>query len=435
MELEATVEGTIKVPKEYVSSSHLKHYTYNKITYDGEEVVHNYYQTSEKYWLPRNIDKFKKLFPNISLKYNLIANESTSFSFNEGIALYDYQEPFVDSILDVFKDDINCLAQAKTRFGKSICATAIIQKLKQKTLILVDKTLLVNQFVSDIKTFTNADIAILDKDLNDSTITIATFQFLNKNPDILKQIKLRYGLVIVDELHVSAANTYKRIIQSFPSRYRLGLTATPSRSSDGLTTVLFDLFGEVKVVGHNPNDMTVKWYCHQAPLSYNSIPFNPSASYNKYFLQEDIVNDIVGLVSKYSNRTIMLATPSQKVQNYYADLFETLGYTTCVFNSESKNKKAQDENIQKVKDGEIQLFTGLNVMLKGVSIPRLSLVINMMALSSKENVDQLVGRLKTKFDNKPEPLFINYVPKWGTYKSNKVIDILEELDNVEHILQ
>jgi len=433
MKHEAVVDGTIKISKKYVSNTNLKHYIYNKITYDGEEVVHNYYTTNNEYWFPRNIDKFKKLFPNISLKYNLITNESTSFNFNAGIALYDYQVPFVNLILDVFKNDINCLAQAKTRFGKSICATAVIQKLKQKTLILVDKTLLVNQFVSDIKTFTNANIGILDKDLNDYAITITTFQFLNKNPDIIKQIKLKYGLVIVDELHVSAANTYKRIIQSFPSRYRLGLTATPSRSSDGLTNVLFDLFGEIKVVGHNPNDMTVKWYNHQAPLSYKPSTFNPSASYNKYFLQETIVNDIVNLVSKYSDRTIMLATPSQKVQNYYTNLFETLGYTTCVFNSEARNKKVQDENIQKVKDGKIQIFTGLNVMLKGVSIPRLSLVINMMALGSKENVDQLVGRLKTKFDNKPEPLFINYIPKWGNYKSSKISDILDELDNVEKV--
>ena len=103
MRHEAIVEGTIKIPKKFVSSNHLKHYIYNKITYDGEEIVHNYYQTRTEYWFPRNIDKFKKLFSNISLKYNLVTNESNPFSFNDGIALYDYQVPFVDSILDVFK--------------------------------------------------------------------------------------------------------------------------------------------------------------------------------------------------------------------------------------------------------------------------------------------------------------------------------------------
>jgi len=126
----------------------------------------------------------------------------------------------------------------------------------------------------------------------------------------------------------------------------------------------------------------------------------------------------------------MIATPSKKVQNHYEKVFNKLGITSCTFNSELKNKKLQDDNMQKVKDGDIKLFTGLNVMLKGVSIPRLSLVLNLMSISSEENLTQLLGRLKTKLDDKPSPLFININPKWDTFKTGKITELLEDMDNV-----
>lgn len=424
------VGGVIKVNKKYTNRDILKAYTYTKPIHDGvPEVVPNYYNTPTEIWLPRNLKKFKKYF-SLKLDYKLTETEPIDLEWASGYALYDYQEPFVDTIVETFKTDINCLAQAFTRFGKSISAIGVIERLRQKTIILVDKTLLVNQFIEDGSQYSTVDIGLLDKSGSLHDVTVTTFQFLNANPEILKAIKDEFGMVIVDELHVSAANTYKRIIQSFPVRYRLGLTATPTRSADNLTGVLTDLFGEVAVVGKNPNDMTVEWYNHKLSKSYKVSPYNPSASYNKFYLDLDVTKEIIEIVLANKDRTIMIATPSKKVQNHYEKVFNKLGITSCTFNSELKNKKLQDDNMQKVKDGDIKLFTGLNVMLKGVSIPRLSLVLNLMSISSEENLTQLLGRLKTKLDGKPTPLFININPKWDTFKTGKITELLEDMDNV-----
>jgi len=430
------VTGIIKINKSKASNKLLDAYTYNKKTYDGIEIVNNYYFNGEDYLLPRNLQKIRK-FSVEKFDYKLIKTDKINGEWNEGYGLYDYQKPFVKGILDNFKSDINTLAQAFTRFGKTACAVGTILELKQKTLILVDKTLLVDQFIQDAREYSNLNIGKLERDnlynILTYDVTVTTFQFLNRNNDVLKQIKDMFGLLIVDELHVSAATTYKRIIQSFPTRYRLGLTATPSRTSDNLTEVLTDLFGDIKVVGKNPNDMSVSWYNYSLPLTYKPSTYNPSASYNKYFSDGQIVASITQLIDKYKDRTIFIATKSKKIQNLFADIGSSLGITTCVFNSEAKNKKAQDSNMEKVNNGDITLFTGLNVLLKGVSIPRLSIVINLMAISSSEDLTQLVGRLKTKFNGKPSPIFINVTPKFHTYKTQKISELLTDMENVDEI--
>jgi len=417
--MKAIVEGTIKVAKSLIPKEILNEYTYLSPSYDGmPTTVLNYYETDTEYWFPRNLHKFKAL-SNLKLDYNLTEGSPIELEFNDWFDLYPHQYKVHDYIIGHFKSDINCLVQAPTRFGKAAVAIGVIKSLKVKTLILVDKTLLVEQFIEDGRSYSTVDIGKLEKGKPLNDVTVTTFQFLNKNLELLKEIKESFGLVIVDELHVSAAVTYKRIINSFPSRYRLGLTATPSRSSDNLTGVLYDLFGTVAIKGVNPNDMEVQWYNYKLPLHYKPSTYNPAKSYNEYFLKEEVTMKIMELIDKYKDKTIMIATNSKLIQNHYTELSKELGLTTCVFNSDAINKKVQSENLEKVKDGTITLFSGLNVLLKGISIPKLEVVINLMSIGSEENLTQLLGRLKTKYEGKTSPLFINVTGKFGSYKTER----------------
>jgi len=296
--MKALVEGTIKVNKNVVPNVMLKAYTYRSPNFDGTTTdVYNYYTTKDQYWFPRNLKKFQNYIPS-TLEYNLNKGSPINFKFNKGFNLYDYQQKSHDEIIEHFKSDINCLMRAPTRYGKTAISVGVIKSLGVKTLILVDKTMLVEQFIEDGRQYSTIDIGRLEKGKPLNDVTVTTFQFLNKNPELLKAIKNEFGLLIVDELHVSAAVTYKRIIQSFPTRYRLGLTATPSRSSDNLTGVLYDLFGEVAVIGINPNDMEVHWYNHKLSKHYKPSTYNPAKSYNDYFLSEDITLEIMELIKR-----------------------------------------------------------------------------------------------------------------------------------------
>lgn len=426
------VGGMIKVPLNKAYDA-MKAFIYVKPLYSGgTELVTTYKIEDDYVYFPRNLQKIRR-FTSLPFEYQLATPAVSPAEYADWFSLYDYQKVACKQIVQAFKSDINVLFQAGTRFGKTATALGVYNNLKVRTLILVDKNLLANQFKNDWLEYTDWDIDIELLSYGGGDVTISTFQYLNANPALMESIKEDYGLLIVDELHVSAAATYSNIIQKFNVRYRLGMTATPTRTSDRLTEVLHDLFGQVKVVGENPNNMEVYWTSFMLPKAYKASSYNPASSYEKYFLLPEVQEQIVGLALKYKDKTVMLATNSQKVQEHYMQLFNDLGLNTCVFNSASHNKKAEEENLRKVADGDITMFSGLNVLLKGVSIPRLEVIINLFSVSSPENVTQLVGRLKTKHPDKTKPLFINCKPKFGDYKSDKVESILAELDGTTYI--
>jgi len=425
---ELKVTGYIAAPSNLVPKSMKKAYTYQKKVYSGlPEDVKTYVEGKNHVHFPRNLQKMRR-FLKQPFSYNVVAPKVAIGSLAEWFDLYDYQKESCDAIVEHFKADVNVLFQAGTRYGKTSTALGVFRALGVRTLVLVDKTLLNDQFINDWLDYSGGTVRISNLSANGvSDVTVSTLQYLNANPKLPVELKDTFGLVIVDELHVSAATTYQRIIQSFNCRYRLGMTATPSRSADGLTGVLTDIFGDVKVIGVNPDNMTVHWKEYMLPKVYPSNPYNPSATYEKYFLDPEVTENIIGVLLEHKDKTVLLATNSKKVQNHYMSIMEGLGITTCVFNSEAINKKRQADNLQAVADGTITMFAGLNVLLKGVSIPRLEVVVNLFAVGSIENLQQLVGRLKTKHKGKGTPLFISCKPKFGNGKSDRVAGWLTDM--------
>src|SRR5690554_6925498 len=49
-------------------------------------------------------------------------------------------------------------------------------------------------------------------------------------------------LIIIDEAHRAAANTYKKVLDAYPNAYVIGLTATPQRTDGkGLDSMFSDI--------------------------------------------------------------------------------------------------------------------------------------------------------------------------------------------------
>lgn len=136
------------------------------------------------------------------------------------------------------------IIQLPTGKGKSILALHIAYLLKQKTLILVHKDDLVVGWTNDIKLCfgDKTDIGLIKakKRKVGEQFTIATVQTLSRlSEEELKNLTSEFGLVVQDECHHIGLNIFN-IIDKFNSYYKLGLSATPTRS-DGLDFV-FDLF-------------------------------------------------------------------------------------------------------------------------------------------------------------------------------------------------
>lgn len=60
----------------------------------------------------------------------------------------------------------------------------------------------------------------------------------------LPKLSERFGALVGDEIHHVPAQTVRQVVEAFPARYRLGITATPNRQ-DGLGTMMLAVMGPV----------------------------------------------------------------------------------------------------------------------------------------------------------------------------------------------
>ena len=90
-----------------------------------------------------------------------------------------------------------------------------------------------DQWIERIQTFLGipkAHIGRLDgvKKKIGQTVTVAMLQSLARKED-LKDLRDKFGLVIIDECHHIPAKTFREVVSGFNARYWYGLTATPKR--------------------------------------------------------------------------------------------------------------------------------------------------------------------------------------------------------------
>ena len=144
-------------------------------------------------------------------------------------------------------------------WGKTIMALYLLVILKKKTLIVVHKEFLMNQWIERINQFIpGATIGKLQAsiiDIEEKDIVIAMLQSLSMkeyNDDIFNS----FGFVIIDECHHIGAEVFSKALPKINCRYSLGLSATPNRN-DGLTKVFTLYLGPILFKASGDKDKPV----------------------------------------------------------------------------------------------------------------------------------------------------------------------------------
>jgi len=133
-------------------------------------------------------------------------------------------------------------------FGKTITGIHLASCIRMKTLIIVNKIVLMNQWEASIKLFC-PDSKVQQLTPKSSFDRECDFYIINAiNSEKMKDGFFDdIGLVIVDESHLIMAETISKCLKSVFPRYLIGLSATPYRP-DGFDKLLHFYFGEQKIV-------------------------------------------------------------------------------------------------------------------------------------------------------------------------------------------
>lgn len=130
-------------------------------------------------------------------------------------------------------------------YGKTTVALAIACKLGYRTMIVVHKEFLANQWRERIQQFCpDATIGLVQRDTVDTNadFVIAMLQSLSQKEYTFEHFE-SIGTLIVDEAHHICARVFSQALFKLCPRHVYGLSATPIRK-DGLTMVLEWFMGE-----------------------------------------------------------------------------------------------------------------------------------------------------------------------------------------------
>ena len=132
-------------------------------------------------------------------------------------------------------------------FGKTICGLYFISKIAKKTLIIVHKEFLMNQWIERINfALPDAKIGIIQGnkcEIEGNDIIIGMLQSLALK-DFPNDTFDDIGHVIIDECHRIPSKIFMRTLFKINCNYMLGLSATPNRK-DGCTKILKWFIGDI----------------------------------------------------------------------------------------------------------------------------------------------------------------------------------------------
>ena len=203
--------------------------------------------------------------------------EDISIKFNG--SLRDFQVPVVETFVNHAKENGSGLLELYCGYGKTVLALNIISRLKKKTLVIVHKEFLLNQWVERIEQFLpDAKIGriqgqVVDTDGKDIVIGMLQSLSMKSYPLSLFQ---EFGFSIFDECHHISAEVFSNALFKIVTKYGLGLSATMNRK-DGLTKVFKQFLGDVVVKKKREQDdpVTVKAIeYHTNDEEFNEVVYN-----------------------------------------------------------------------------------------------------------------------------------------------------------------
>ena len=223
----------------------------------GEEVVAFpvYRENDNKFYLPRFYGNERYGIPN---KSEIPCGTDIELRFTG--SLRDYQTHIIQVYLnhvrgrgedkdgDRGEDGYNGgggILEVPCGRGKTVMALNIVSQIKKKTLILVHKEFLMNQWIERIGEFLpSARVGKIqgnkcEIDGNEIVIGMIQTMFSRDFPDKTFD---SFGLTIIDEVHRIGSEEFSKTLLKVSTTYMLGISATVDRK-DGLTKVLHYFIG------------------------------------------------------------------------------------------------------------------------------------------------------------------------------------------------
>ena len=300
--------------------------------------------------------------------------------------------------------------------GKTVMALKIMSILKTKTLVVVHKTFLVNQWLERIRQFLpDARVGKIqgqEVDIENKDIVIGMLQSLSMK-DYEDSTFSDFGLTVFDECHHMSAEVFCRCMIKITTRYTLGLSGTMTRK-DGLTKVFKMFLGEIihkekSEQRHNVIVKGIQYYI--ADNEFNEVETdyrgNPKFSTMitklcNYGRRSDFILDVLSReLEQNESQQVMILAHNKTLLSY---LHDAIRHRNIGGGSVGFYIGGMKEADLKASESKKIIIATYAMASEGLDIPTLT---TLLMATPKTDVCQSVGRiLRTKHTS---PLVIDII--------------------------
>ena len=307
--------------------------------------------------------------------------------------------------------------------GKTIIGLYLISQLKKKTLVIVHKEFLLNQWVERIEqALPDAKVGRIQQSIYDvegKDIVIGMLQTISMKDFSLIDFDC-FGHVIIDEAHRIPSQVFSRALQKINCNYMLGLSATPNRK-DGLTKVLKWYIGDIVYSNKvsNANNVLVNRYIvkSQNPV-YNEELYDFRGkvkmatminNITQYFYRTKIIIKVIKEILEQENRKILLLSDRK---NHLNDIYKFVtANNICTVGYYVGGMKKEKLKESEYKDLILGTFAMAN---EGLDIEALNTLI---LASPKSDIVQSCGRILRKSHEKVQPIIVDMVDRFSIFEN------------------
>lgn len=318
---------------------------------------------------------------------------------------------------------------ATTGFGKTYLGSRMIAQRKRTTLIVVTKEDLMFQWRKELLKFTDLtdnDIGVAQQDKCDykgKKVVLGMVHSLAKGK-YPAEFTQYFGMVIFDEVHRMAAETFSEACPMFPAKVRVGLTATTNRS-DGKSFIFHAHIGAIRVatalvqlppkilfrttgfklpIVNNPIKVNGQWVRKKGPVHHtpNRMMGVYKAMAANTARNQIIVNFLKSAYNK-GRHTIVFSdlkdshlTPLMAMAKEAGIPAEDMGYYVGGM-SEKAREASKKKRI---------IFATYAMTQEATDIPRLDTAV---FATPRANITQALGRILREHPEKSEPVVLDLV--------------------------
>ncbi len=308
--------------------------------------------------------------------------------------------------------------------GKTEILFGIFQRLKQRTLVIVDNLTLLEQWIKRAKAhFPTIHVGVIQGNKFEiGDITIGSQRtILNR----FNQIQDKFSVVLCDEVHHYAARTFLDLISRLPAKYRIGATATIKRK-DKKEFLVRAAFGDVffritdkeliekdktldVTVVVVPTNFACENYVKEIRDKDTHEVIRTVYDYDYYIRQLVKDTERNNLIYKVVIDQINLGKKCMLISDrviyclYWWDRLNDSEIRTGLMIGDNHYKEEREAAPKSMKKGLIKCIVANKIAQEGFDLPELErLFIITPSGSNESKLIQQVGRIRRKADNKED---------------------------------